>query len=240
MNTQAQQEPAVTVLLIKRNTDTLIVILCHNEILLFSGIGFQIINNLFAIGTEILFGNANADFLTLCRLFQVSNQTVKGLAFHAELCRFDDNFGNQISAVIEEIILLHSGMTGGFNRQRTGNAVFILTDRLVNDILIASLKAQVLAAQLLFDEFFQAGRGNGIGNDHRTLLIFQSDSGGQCDQTITVDFLALCIHSAAAVNVRIENDTEIRTEGLDSRTDGFHRLSILRIRDMIREHTVRL
>ena len=146
MNTQAQQEPAVAVFLIKRYTDTFVIVIRNDKVFLLCSIGSQISNDFFAVFAEILFGNADTDLFCFNWLSEIFDQRIEGLAFHSELSRFDNDLCDQISAVIQEVVFFHCRMTGGFDRQRTANAVFILTDRLIDHILVAALKAQVLSA----------------------------------------------------------------------------------------------
>ena len=240
MYAQTQQEPTITVFLVKGHTNAFIVIISYKELLLFSGIVLEVSDNFLTVSTEVLLVDSDTNFLALDRLLEVGDQAVEGLALHTKLCSFDDDLCDEVSTVIEEVILLHSGMTGSLNCQRTGNTVLILTNGFVNDIFVASLETQVLAAKCLFDELLQPGRGDGVGHNHRTLVVFESDSSSQSNQTVAVDFFAFGIYGTTTVNIGIENHTQISTAGLHGGTNGSHCLGIFGVRDMIREHTVRL
>ena len=160
MNAQTEQEPAVAVFLVEGYADPLVVIVGNLEGLLCLGVLCQIVNDLLSIGAEILFGNLDADLLALHRLFQIFDQAFQFLAFLAELSHLNDDLGDEVSAVIQEVILPHSGMTGGFDGQRAVYLVFVLPDGFVNDVLVASLEAEVLTAELLLNELFQTAGGD--------------------------------------------------------------------------------
>ena len=156
MHGQTEQEPAVSVLLIKGNAHALAVVVGELPAGLLFGVGGQIPDDPFTAGAEILFRDLKTDLAALQGLLQVGGQIAQILACLTELCRLDDDFGAEIRAVVKEIILAHGGMTGGLYCQRTVDACRVQLQRLVNNVFVASAVAVMLAAEVFFDKALQA------------------------------------------------------------------------------------
>ena len=66
-----------------------------------------------------------------------------------------DVYKRQVSAVVQEIILLESGVTGGFNRKLRIRPAFIEADRLVDYVFISAFKA-VMRTAVRLDKICEA------------------------------------------------------------------------------------
>ena len=82
-------------------------------------------------------------------------------------------------------------MTGCFDGEGTVHAFIILSESFVDNILVASLKAEMLSAEILFDKGLESGGGNGICNDHTALVIFESNSSSKSNETVTIDLITV-------------------------------------------------
>ena len=156
MYAQTEQKPAVTVFLVKRNSYSLIVVISDIKFFMLSGILIEVGYNFFAIFAEILFGNFYSELFAFNRFFEVSYNIIKGFAFISELNGFYNNFCNEVSTVIKEIVFFHSGMTRCFDSKRTVDIVVVLSYSLIYDVFVTSFKAEMFAFEVFFDKFFQA------------------------------------------------------------------------------------
>ena len=120
-----------------------------------SGIFIEVRYNFFSTLTEILFSDFYSEFLAFNRFFKGSYNIIKIFSLIAELNGFYDNFCNEVSTIIKEVIFSHGGMTGSFYCKGAVYAFFILTDSLIYDIFVASFKAEMFAFEVFFNEFFQ-------------------------------------------------------------------------------------
>ena len=112
--------------------------------------------NFFAVLTEILFGNVYSELFAFNGFFKVSDKAFKRFSLIAELNGFYDNFCNEVSTVIKEIVFFHGSMTGCFDSERAVDIVVILSYSFIYNVFVASLKAEMFAFEVFFDKFFQA------------------------------------------------------------------------------------
>ena len=156
MYAESEQEPAVSVVLVKGYSYTLVIIVCKLECFLCLCIFCKLCDDFLAVSTEILFGYLYSYLFGFNRLFKTGNKAVKLLAFAAELCHSYDYLGYKICTVIKEVVFLHGCMSGCFYRKRTIYIIFILLYCFVDNILVASLESEMLSAEIFLDEFFKA------------------------------------------------------------------------------------
>lgn len=115
----------------------------------------------------------------------------------------------------------------------------IEADAFIDDIFITPLEAMVHAAVGL-DEFGQAARSGGVGDDRRAGELQQQDLADERDQAVAVDDSALRIHSAGAIHIRIKDDAQISLGCQHCLGNGSACLLILGVGDMVGEHAIRL
>ena len=72
---------------------------------------FQLVYHPLSRGFEVLIGYPDAYLASLARLLEVREQTLEALSPAPELSSLDDDLGTKISAVVEIVVLLHSGVT---------------------------------------------------------------------------------------------------------------------------------
>ena len=108
MNRKTKQEPAVSFL--AADSNALAVVVGNLPIFISGGKGFEVGNNSLADRSEIAFGDVEANFLTFNRFAQTTDKVGNFLALGFELGEFDNNAGDEICAVIEEIVVLESGV----------------------------------------------------------------------------------------------------------------------------------
>lgn len=152
MHAHAQQEPSVAVIFVSIYSDALVVYLLRLPAVALFGERFQVGYNFFAVGFEIFKVYLEPAFKLLRRLFKVGDKALEAAAALFEQSRFYYQLRNEIRAVVEIVILPECGMAGGLNRKRAVDALFIEFYLLVDNILIAALKSDMLAAMRL-DEF---------------------------------------------------------------------------------------
>ena len=128
------------------------IIICNFEILLLLCIIEKCLDRLFSVGSEILFGDLYADLLAFDRLSKSFDNRIKRLALAAELSHFNNDLCNKICAVIKEIIFPHCRMTRSLDSKGAVHTLFILSDSLIDNILIAPLEAQMLSAECILYE----------------------------------------------------------------------------------------
>ena len=155
MHTHAQQEPSVAVIFVSIYSDALVVYLLRLPAVALFGESFQVGYDFFAVGFEIFKVYLEPALKLLRRLFEVGNEALKAAAALFEQSRFYNQLRDKIRAVVEIIILPECGMAGGLNRKRAVDALFIELNLLVDNIFIAALKSDMLAAVRL-DEFCES------------------------------------------------------------------------------------
>ena len=131
-------------------------------------------------------------------------------------------------------------MTRSLYGKRSVYTVFLKSYRLVNDVLIAALKAQMMSAQRFFYKLGKPRRRYGIGNNGAARIAFERNDRRQGDKSVSVYLSAVGAYAAAAVNVRVKYYAEVGFRAESCLSHGVHRRLVFGIRDMIREHTVRL
>ena len=135
---KTQQEPAVAVCLIKVDADTLEVAGSQAPAFLSLGISGQFVDYLLAIGLEVIQQDVHTELLALCRLLQVGNEGFQGVAFLLAASQLDEELGNDVSAVIQEVVLLECTVTGGLDCQLAVLAQTVQTDGFVDNITVAT------------------------------------------------------------------------------------------------------
>ena len=98
----------------------------------------------------------------------------------------------------------------------------------------------MLAAKFLFDKCFQPIRCDRIRYNGSTLIAFESDCSSHSNKAVAVDLLTIGVNSPPTVNVCIEYNTEISSGCLYCSADRSHSFFVFGVRDMVREHSVRL
>ena len=131
-------------------------------------------------------------------------------------------------------------MSRGLDSERRNNAFLIKTDALVDYILISALEAVMLQAQLLFQEHRKLVGGHGVGNNSAARIIRRKDCRHHGDKSVTADFPSVGKHRAHAVNVSIKDKSQVSPVFANRRLYGLHSLFVLRIRNVVREMSVRL
>ena len=99
-------------------------------------------------------------------------------------------------------------MAGGLNRKRAVDALFIEFYLLVDNIFIAALKSDMLAAVRL-DEFRKSCGGYGVGNYNRARFVFKYNSRYHGDKAVAVEFSAVGENAARSVNIGVKHNAEI-------------------------------
>ena len=99
-------------------------------------------------------------------------------------------------------------MTGCLYRKRAVDALFIELYLLVDNIFIAALKSDMLAAVRL-DEFCEPSGGYGVGNYNRARFVFKYNSRYHGDKAVAVEFSAVGEDTARSVNIGIKHNAEI-------------------------------
>ena len=155
MHAHAQQEPSVAVIFVSIYSDALVVYLLRLPAVALFGERFQVGYNFFAVGFEIFKVYLEPAFKLLRRLFEVGDKALKTATALFEQSRFYYQLRDKIRAVVEIVILPERGMAGGLNRKRSVDALFIELYLLVDNILIAALESDMLAAVRL-DEFCES------------------------------------------------------------------------------------
>ena len=125
----------------------------------------------------------------------------------------------------------------GQRRDRTG---LIEADALVDDVLVAALEAQVAQAELTLQELGELVARDRVRDDRAARIVRREDGGHHGDQGIAADLLAVLEDGAHAVDIRVEDQAEVGMAVEHGLADGGHGLFVLRVRDVVREVTVRL
>ena len=99
-------------------------------------------------------------------------------------------------------------MAGGLNRKRAVDALFVEFYLLVDNILIAALKSDMLAAMRL-DELRESCRGYGVGDYNRARFVFKYNSRYHGDKAVAVEFPAVGEDTARSVNIGVKHNAEI-------------------------------
>ena len=241
MDGKPQQEPAVihAPIQVEGNTHAFSVIWGNVPVLRRIGI-VQHVGDGFSPGfLKVFIGDSQANFGAFRRLLQVGNQAAQGLAFLLQLHGPHNQYRNQVHAVVKEMVLLQCGMTTGFNGQGAFHAFRIQADGLVNHVPVAPFIAIMLAAPVI-DEGLQPGGSNRIRHDGLAGLFIQQYGGNQRNQPVSVDLPPVRIHNGSTVAVRIENHTQISPYLQHCLPQGGHGFRIFRVRNVIREVTIRL
>ena len=87
------------------------------------------------------------------RLLQIGNQIAEVAARTLQKTQLNDDARDEISTVIEEIILTECRVPRGFDGERRIFALCTASCRLINDIFVAAFKANVFAAERFVDKF---------------------------------------------------------------------------------------
>ena len=122
-------------------------------------------------------------------------------------------------------------------------AVYAVTtqlNRLVYNIFIAAAVAVVGIVKRIFKIFAQPVARYGIGNYGGAALFARHHICGKRYKAVAVDFLAVSPNAARAVNIGIENNTEIGVIIPDRRAYASHSVLVFGIGYVVREHSVRL
>ena len=95
-------------------------------------------------------------------------------------------------------------------------------------------------SQLFRQENSQLIRGNGIRHNYRAGSLFRDDHTQQCNQGIPVHFRTIGKDNRATVTVAIKNNAQVRSRVQRCFAGCFHSCRVFRVRDMIRENTIRI
>ena len=146
----------------------------------------------------------------------------------------------QVSAVIEVVVLGEGAVAARLDGQRRDGAFLVEANALVDDVLVAALEAQVAQAKLALQELGELVARDGVRDDRAARIVRREDGGHHGNQSIAADLLAVLEDGAHAVDIRVEDQAEVRMAVEHGLADGSHGLLVLRVRDVVREVTVRL
>ena len=237
MDGEPQQEPAFPLPFRKGDPKPLPVIRGDGPALGF-GVFLQGGDQRFAPGAEVLLGDGKPHLGSLRRLPQGGQQVLQVLALPAQGGHFDEDFGHQVGAVIQKMVLPHGGMAAGLNGQGAVHPFLVQAQGLVDDVLVSPLKAVVFPAQGGFNVLLQPVGGDGVRDHSAAGMALQGNGGGQGHQPVAVDLLSPVVHCRAPVHVRVEDDAQVGVGGLYRLADGGHGLRIFRVGHMVGEHAV--
>ena len=229
---QPHQKPPLPLPLGKGHPDALVVVWGDLPSLL-PGVGLQGGNDRLSPGPEVLLYNGDADLYGLCRLPQGGQQVLKTLALLAKRGQLDNNSGDQIGPVVQEIVLLKSGVAAGLNGKRTGDARPVQPQRLVDDIFVAPLKTVMSAAQCVLNKAVQPVGGNGVGDNGAAGGPLQGNGRGHGHQAVPVDLPAGRVHHTGPVHVCVENNAQVCLRLCYHTAGRGHGLLVLRVGDVI-------
>ena len=202
--------------------------------------GCKLLQHSVTVGSEIRRPDRDPDLLLIGRILQSLDQGLDHLALFFQLGSPDDDLGRQIGPVIQEIVLLQSRVAGRFYSQLTVGPRFIKLDRLVNHIPVAPLEAQVLQAQILFQEGRQLPAGDAVRHDRRARMVFRGQSCRHGDDPVAGDLPAPAVHGCRPVHIRIEDQAQVRLRRKCLHGNRGHGFPVLRIGRVVQEHAVRL
>ena len=180
------------------------------------------------------------DLHGFCRLRQVGNHGGNAFAFSEEPGGADNDAGSQERAVVQEVVIAVSSVAGGLDGKLAVRACSIQLNGFINDVAVASLKAQVLQAQSPLQIGMKFVAGYAVRNHRRSGIFIRDQSGGHGDDTVSADLTAVFVYGGGAVHIRIEYQAQVAVMILYSGCNCGHSLFILRVRDVVREMSVRL
>ena len=129
-----KQEPAIAVNLVQVNTNTFVIAGSEAPAFLGLGISGQLVNDTLTIGLEVIQQNVHAELHTLSWFFQRSNERFQRITRLLAASQFNEKLCNNISAIIQEIVLLECAVTGGLDGQ-----LAVLTQAVQPDVFITIL-----------------------------------------------------------------------------------------------------
>ena len=115
MEGKTKEEPAVSVVLIQVYPDTFKIVWSQRPTGLILCIRSQFVNDALSVRLEIIQQDVHSEFHTLGGLFQCVDQRGQGVAFLFAPGKLNQEFGNNICAVIQEIVFLKCAVTGCFD-----------------------------------------------------------------------------------------------------------------------------
>ena len=130
-------------------------------------------------------------------------------------------------------------MTGGLYRKRAVDALFVELNLLVDNIFIAALKSDMLAAMRL-DELRKSCGGYGVGDYNRARFVFKYDRRYHGDKAVAVEFSAVRENAARSVNIGIKHNAEVGVRLLNPLGGAVYHDGRLRVRHIYGEVAVRL
>ena len=161
------------------------------------------------------------------------------LTLLVQLCCEDYELCCKISAIVEEVVLAQSRMARCLNSQPALLACFVQTDALVYHVLVSAAEA-VVPASLFADILCKSVRSYRVGYDCASRMLIQYNGRYKRNERIAVDWFALSADDSRTVYVCIEDYTEVGIAFFHSLADRSHRLTIFRVRNMVREASVRI
>jgi len=234
---KAQQEPAVAVVGVQVDAHALVIVGGDGPAGLVGGVGLQFVQHLLAAGLEVLGEDVQAQLLALGGLGQIVDEGGQGVPLLLAPGQLDEQLGDQVSAVVQEVVFLQGAVAGGLDGQLAVLAGGVQTDGLVDDVAIAALEA-VMDTAPLGDELGQAGGGDGVGDDGGAGMLPQQDDRQHGDDAVAVEFAAVGQHGAGAVYVGVKDNAQVGLVGFHSTGDGFHGGAVLGVGDVVGEGTV--
>ena len=116
-------------------------------------------------------------------------------------------------------------------------AGLVETDALVDDVLVATLEAMVLAA-LLMDELRQSVGRYAVGDDRASGMFLEYYCCYERYERVAVYRVAVTVHDGGAVHVGVEDYSQVGMASHHRLAYGLHGLLVLRVRDVVGEVSV--
>ena len=234
----ADEYPAVAVLLVEIQPDSLVVFRGRRNEGQGPGIAGQLFDDPVAQGLEIAaFFKVQARFFRFRRLGQIPDEIGELAPVFALSGQRDQKPRDEISAVVEEVVLFERGVPAGLDGERGIFSRGVAPDGFVDDVFVASAETAVLSAVRL-NELRQPVARHRIGHD-RARLFGKQDGRDEGDQPVAVDLFAVFVHGARPVHVGVENDPEIGPGIFHRFAHRAHRRFVFGVGDVIGKAPVR-
>ncbi len=239
MKGHPDKNPTFCAVKVEVDTDALVVRLDDFQAFVLVGKSLEFCQHILTVGGEIFQIDLDSYISLILGFSQCSNQVGDVFVLFLEERQFDQYLGDDISTVVQEVVLLEGAVAGGLDGQGAQGALVVQTDGFIDDVLVSSLEAVVFAAQGI-DEYGEAVGSDGIGDNGCSGMFIQCDGAHQGNQIVAVDRFAAGIDDRSTIHIGVEDDAKIgfRFEGgADDGLDGF---LVFRIRYMVGEIAIRI
>ena len=165
MQGHADQHPALNFVIVKADTDPLVVGRDNVESRVLLCKCLEVRKDLLSILCEIIAFYGVTDLCGFGRCAERADEILDTAPFRAELSSLADDLYAEVCAVVGEIVLLQSAVPACLDRQRAVDAGRVQLDPLIDHILVASLESEMLHPEILLEEDGKLVAGDRVGDD---------------------------------------------------------------------------